>query len=131
MSKYKKIQSLLPITPISNGCYIYVYKVTNVINSTYYIGQTEDIKRRLYRHYFCIKNTIKGVECKALPFHKSIANSIRNNNLILPNNIESLVIKSISFEILHMATSKLEANSFEYSVIDKASDSFCLNKRFN
>jgi hypothetical protein len=132
MGLYKVILPLLSGAGITTAPLnsVFVYKITFKKTGEYYIGQTDHLKRRLYRHFFCIRNTIREVECMAFPFHKVIAKSIKTNNIVTQSNIDSLIITSISFEVLHVAENKVKADVFEYSCVNSL-DKLCLNRRLN
>lgn len=132
MSKYSVVLGFfkLPIPSVPSG-YIYVYKVTCELTQEYYIGQTEDIKRRAYRHLSCIKKTMKGIECMAFPFHKSIAKTLKEwTSAHILEDADRVITKYVSMEILAILPNKKKADEYEYSVISKL-DKLCLNRRYS
>jgi len=74
MSRFKKISSLISgaVQSAPFG-FVYIYKIELKNTGEFYIGQAEVPKRRFYRHFHCVFNTMKDKECRALPVHKHIS----------------------------------------------------------
>ena len=83
-------------------------------------------------HLYCIKNTILSKEYQTLPFHKELADCVRNGRFLAKSEVDAVVVGSLLIDILKVAENKSKAYEWEYGFLAPCvRDPRCLNKKFS